>query len=516
MPWRPRAGCPRAGSPRLAFTTGSPVSETTSVRRSLGLVALTKISVFVLGLLSVVIVSRLLTPQEIGVFSVSIAMIGFANLLREFGVGQYLVNVKELTRGARRAAFTVTMSISWSIAVLLFLVKSFAADFYREPDVERVMELMAINFIVLPFATPLRSVLQREMQFSKLAVVDLSNSAMAAVATVLAAWWGAGSLSMAWGSIAGNLAALSALVVISPRGAIDWPTTKGLRDVFRFGSRYSVATFTTEIGMAAPDLIMGRTLGFADVAYFSRANGVIAMALGQLWRTANSVYSPLLAKAYREKQDLKALYLRFNAMLLAVVLPAAGMLALLSGPLIELLFGAQWSRSAPLASLLCVFFMCQAPVLLAPATLVATGHVDLMMRCRVLSEFTRVALLLSSVVVPLETVVLLLGIAYLAEGAIFTLALRARLRIGMRALWRSVGTCYGLVPMTVALPAVAMFLLEHQGRHSSALQIAVAGTLGVLCWFGSLRWLRHPMAEEVMTLLRKLLQGAAGLRRPRS
>jgi O-antigen/teichoic acid export membrane protein len=203
-------------------------------------------------------------------------------------------------------------------------------------------------------------------------------------------------------------------------------------------------------------------------------------------------------------------------MFLSIVLPAAGMLALLSGPLIELLFGAQWSRSAPLASMLCIFFMCQAPVLLAPSTLVASGHVGLMMRCRVLAEFTRVVVLLSSVLVPLETVVMLLGIAYLAEGVIFTLALRARLGIGMRALWRSVRKCYGLVPMTVALPAVAMFLLQHQGQQSSALQIAVAGTLGVLCWFGSLLWLRHPMADEVLALLRKLLQGAAGLRRRRS
>lgn len=507
---------PRAWRLRSGFSTWSSVSETTSVRRSLGLVTLTRITVFVLGLLSVVIVSRLLTPEEIGVFSVSVAMVGFANLLREFGVGQYLVNVKELTREARRAAFTVTMSISWSIAVALLLLKSFAAAFYSEPDVERVMELLAVNFIVLPFATPLRSVLQREMQFSKMAVVDLSNSAIAAAVTVLAAWQGAGSLSMAWGSIAGNLAALGALVAISPRGAFDWPTTKGLREVFRFGSRYSVATFTTEVGVAAPDLIMGRTLGFADVAYFSRANGVIGMALGQLWRIVGSVYSPVAAKAYREKQDLTALYLRFSEMLLSIVLPAAGMLALLAGPLIDLLFGAQWSRSAPLASLLCIFFMGQAPVLLAPATLVATGNVDLMMRCRVMLEFTRVVLLLSSVLVPLETVVVLLGVAYLAECLIFTVALRASVGIGVRALWRSVRTCYGLTLMTVALPALAMWLLGHQGRQSSMLQIGVAGALGVLCWFGSLLWLRHPMADEVLALLRRLLRGVSGLRQPRS
>lgn len=481
--------------------------EATSVRRSLGLVTLTRIAVFGLGLLSVVVVSRLLTPEEIGVFSVSVAMIGFANLLREFGVGQYLVNVKEVTREARRAAFTVTMVISWSIAVALFGLKGLAAAFYREPDIEQIMSLLAVNFIVLPFATPLRSLLQREMKFAKLAVVDLANSSTMTVVTILAAWLGTGSLSMAWGSIAGNIAGLCALLVISPRGAIDWPTTKGLRDVFRFGSRYSVASFTTEIGVAAPDLVLGRTLGFSDVAYFSRANGFLSMALGQVKRIVASVYSPVIARCYREKQDLPALYLQFSGMFLAVVLPAAGLMALLSAPLIEFMFGHQWARSAPLASLLCVFFMFQAPVLLAPTTLVATGNVGLMMRCRLVSEFARVALLLSSLVAPLETVVVLLGFAYVVEGVVFTWALRARVGIGVRALWRSVGKCYGLVPMTIALPAAVLWLLSSQGFTSSALQIGVVGSLGVVCWFFSLLWLRHPMAAEVQALLRRLARG---------
>jgi O-antigen/teichoic acid export membrane protein len=490
------------------------VSETTSVRRSLGVVTLTRIAGFALGLLTVVIVSRMLTPEEIGVFSVSVALIGFANLLREFGVGQYLINVKEVTREVRRAAFTVTLGISWSIAVSLYFLKDIAAAFYREPRMEQVMALLAVNFLVLPFATPLRAVLQRDMQFAKLAIVDLSNSFTAAVATIVAAWLGASSLSMAWGSILGNVMGFVALFVISPRGAVDWPTTKGLREVFRFGSRYSVASFTTEIGVAAPDLVLGRTLGFADVAYFSRANGVLSMALGQVRRIVGAVYSPVLARCFREKQDLPALYLQFNRMFLSIVLPAAGLLALLSAPLMDFMFGPQWSRSAPLATMLCVFFMLQAPVLLAPTTLVATGNVGLMMRCRLVLECVRVALLLSSAIAPLEAVVALLGIAYLVEGLIFTWALRARLGIGVRLFWASIGGCYGLVPMTVAVPAVVLWLLQRQGVLASALQIGIVGTTGLVCWYGSLRWLGHPMAGEVHNVVGKVMRSIGGLRSP--
>lgn len=479
------------------------MSSAPSVRRSLGIVTITKLIAFGLGLPTMVLVSRLLSPHEIGIFSVSAAFIGFAHVLREFGVGQYLIQTATITRGRRRAAFTVTLMVSWSIAGVLYVFRTFIAKFYEEPGIEQVMGLLAINFLILPFATPLRSQLQREMQFPKLAVADISNNVAAAVVTVTAAWFGMSYKSMALGAIAGNTVAFVALIAISPRGALDWPTLSGLREVLKFGTHSSVASFSAEIGTAAPDLILGRTKGFADVAYFSRANGLLSMALNELSGVVQSVIVPLFAKGHRDGRNLSELYVQYSSSFLAIVLPVLGLLALLSAPLIDFMFGAQWARSAPLAAMLCVFAMMTGPVRLAPLVLVASGHVATLMRCHLVLVTAKVLILLASIYFSLEAVVASLAVVYLLETVLFVRALHERIGVNLATLWQGIRTCYFLVPVTLILPALALFGLHSAQITSSFVLLIVAGSLGVLSWIAGVFLLRHPARSEIVNVAKK-------------
>jgi len=72
-------------------------------RSALKVTTASQVVMFALSLLSVVVVSRLLTPFEIGVFSVSVSLLGFAHVFREFGVGQYLVQSLEAHKQQFRA-----------------------------------------------------------------------------------------------------------------------------------------------------------------------------------------------------------------------------------------------------------------------------------------------------------------------------------------------------------------------------------------------------------------------------
>lgn len=61
----------------------------TSVSRSL-LISLSECYFLIaLQLVSFVVLARLLTPEDIGLYSVSAAFIGLAHVVRDFGVGSY-------------------------------------------------------------------------------------------------------------------------------------------------------------------------------------------------------------------------------------------------------------------------------------------------------------------------------------------------------------------------------------------------------------------------------------------
>jgi lipopolysaccharide exporter len=95
----------------------------------------------VLQLVSSVIIARLLSPAEVGIFSISAALIAIAHTMRDFGLGDYIIQEKELNEEKVAGAFTITLMIGVCLALVLLLASPFVATIYREEGLRRVLQL---------------------------------------------------------------------------------------------------------------------------------------------------------------------------------------------------------------------------------------------------------------------------------------------------------------------------------------------------------------------------------------
>lgn len=469
-----------------------------AIRRSLGFSALTQLINFLLSFGSVIIVSRLLSPEEIGIFSVSVSLLGFAHILRDFGVGNYLIQVKEVTRANMRAAFSVMLYSSWLIAALLYVARGPIADFYDRNGVAEVIGLIALNFLIIPFGAPILSVMRREMQFGRIAIVSTANTFVQVSVTVICAMNGLSYLSMAWGSIAGMMTNVILLLIMRPRESMLLPTTKGLREVLQFGFKSSAASIATEIGAAAPDLVLGRTLGFSAVAYFSRAAGLVHMAMGQLMKIVQDVFLPAFARDIRNGENPGALYSRATLHMTGLTAPLMAFFVVMAEPLILFLFGDQWKPSTLLASLLSAYVLLFSPFSLASNALIAAGHVSKVMRIQIAVQCVKVGTLLSSLWLPLEQVVMLLVCSTIVSAVLHARALKQSFGLRFRQLLHALRPSFILVPLTVSAP-LALRLAEHLQliALSPFLQLAAAGSLFAVTWLGAIYLIRHPLSVEL-------------------
>ena len=101
----------------------------TSPRRAIAFSLTTQYGIILTNLLTTAVVSRLLLPEEVGVFSIAAAFVALGLALRDFGSSEYIVQEKELTRDRIRTAFGVTLGISWMLAAVVALLAPFAGDF---------------------------------------------------------------------------------------------------------------------------------------------------------------------------------------------------------------------------------------------------------------------------------------------------------------------------------------------------------------------------------------------------
>lgn len=472
-------------------------------RRALGITALSNAISFALNLVNVIVVARLLTPTEIGVFSVAISFQAIVHVFREFGINQYLVQARSVTHEQFRAAFTLTLMFSWSIALFLFIGAKPLAGFYNHDGVAAVLGLLAVNFVLMPFGTPSLGMLLRELRFDNLAAIRISSMTAATVVTITAAWIGQSYLSMAWGAIAGQLATLIAIAIIRPQGMLMLPSLTGVKSILRFGSVSSAATLIKELGRSAPDLIIGRTLGFAAVAFYSRAAGLRDMLLGQLVNVVNGVHFPTFAQAMRDGADAADLYTKATTYLTAVTIPFLALLAFLAQPLILFFFGDQWLVSAPLATLLCLFAIITAPYALASLSLIAGGHVSSVLKLECVVQAARIAVLLTSIWLPLEKVVPLLGIVAVVEAGAYHYWLRRHFGISFTEMRKGIFAAAVLAPLTLVGPVlISMTPIADTGAaHLLFIYLALASMAALVGWIAGLFLLKHPLRDELINLL---------------
>jgi O-antigen/teichoic acid export membrane protein len=472
-----------------------------AVRKNLSRMGMAHFISFALSFASVIVVSRVLTPAEIGIYSVSVAVLGVAHTFRDFGVAEYLVQAEAVGRQEFRAAFSVTLYSSWLLALVLFIAREPLALLYNHPGVAEVLGILCVNFIILPFGTPLLALMHRELQFHYLATNMWLTNLVQTLVTIGCAYGGQSYLSMAWGALVAHVFKVVWLNYVRPGEIFMWPTVRGLGEAVKFGSLTGLASIIREVGNGAPDLILGRTLGFVEVAFFSRANGLKKMLIARVVALVRTVYFPTFASEIRQGADGAELYSLSMSYLVAIMAPVLAVMAVLAEPLILFLFGSQWERSAPLASLICIYAMLVTPYTFYSLSLIAVGEVKRNIAVESAIQGVQILVLLSSIWLSLEDVVMLFGVVALTQIFCVQRALYRTFGLSFSGHLRAVFPSLILVPFSCFGPALTVFYAADKGLSGyHFLVLAVSGVLAGAGWLAGVFVLQHSMKKEVLNL----------------
>ena len=474
----------------------------TSVRKSLLLSFAQRNSTLVIQFVSSLIIARLLTPREIGIFSIGAVIVSFSHIVRDMGISNYVIQERELTVDRIRSAQAIVWITSWSLALLLFLLAGWAARFYAEPGVALTMQVLAISFLLLPVGAVTVALLTREMAFGHLFVINVCSTLTMAFTGVLLAWAGFGFISLAWSAVAGALvSALGSLMCRRP-GQPWLPGIREWRRVFAAGTKLSGTSMSYEIGLGGPELIAGRTLGLEAVAYYSRGFGAARMLLSALVDSLMPVAIPYFARQSRSEQDMKTPYLRGVAYMSVLAIPAFACLGAIAEPVILFLYGRQWLDAVIPLQIVSAGFACLAVTNVAGAVLVGSGKLGTNLRMQAFFQPCKVLLAAIGS--------MCFGLPGLAAGvavgdvslAICCFFLANRL-LGVSVLEFA---CWTLSSVGVALGASLASWLTLRllvPLEPAIIQVAVAGLAGSIGWFLGLIFTRHPLFYELRGLLRR-------------
>jgi PST family polysaccharide transporter len=293
-------------------------------------------------LLSLAWLSRLLMPADYGLVAMAMVVTNLANLVRDMGTTQALIQKDTLNEESILTAFWFTAAIGLVLGIAVAALAPLAALAFEAPAVTGILVLLAVTFPVLGATTVHQALLERDSRFPLLARIAAVSAVSGLTVAVAAAYLGAGAYSLALGSLTTAVLSSGQLWLaapVKPRWA--WSRHE-LRAIRQFSDYLVGFNLINYVSLNADSMIIGRFLGADSLGLYSLAYKIVDFPVNNLTFVASRALFPVMSRQQAVPEEMTALYLRTLAMIAFVAAPMTMGLAVLREPFIAVVLGSKW------------------------------------------------------------------------------------------------------------------------------------------------------------------------------
>jgi O-antigen/teichoic acid export membrane protein len=446
-----------------------------------------------------VILARLLTPSEFGVYALANSVVAIIMAVQGFGFGNYIVTVPTLEPRRVQTVFTAATMQAALIILIILAISQPMALFYKESSLVAVLAAIAASYVFQPFQIVTDSILQREMRFASLTILQVVRAFVSVLVTIGLAMQGYSSLSFAYGTFVSTAIIAILSLMMTWRRAHFGFSIDHWRDIGSFGGWSAITGAIGQLGWRLPEMIVGHFFGMPGVGLYSRAFGLVDMARGLMLDAPMRVLLPALVRARERQEPLSQNYPHVVEVVTGLIWPAMMGLACFAYPVIGLLFGDQWEAAAPLLSLLAIMF---ALLNIFPGL----GILIVMAR-----RFREDAVI--------QIILILIGVVTMMVGGTFSLVglVAARCVWGFLTnfgYWKivrsetefparaTIGVYIRSMAVTAAaaIPVAITILLSGSARHVVPLHMFLAIFVSIAFWVVAMRLTGHALFKEMQQI----------------
>jgi O-antigen/teichoic acid export membrane protein len=307
---------------------------------------------FFVRLVSLMILARLLGPEDFGVVGMVTAFTGVLSLFRDFGLSAAAVQRATVTEQQTSTLFWINIVVGAFLALLTIAMAPFVAAFYHEPRLSAVTAVMALGFLFNAAGVQHSAVLQRHMRFTALAVINTVSLVVGTGIAIGGAIAGYGYWALVAMTVAVPLISTVGLWI-----ATAWipgmPQRRvGLRSMMHFGGTLTLNGLVVYIATNAEKVLLGRFWGVDAVGLYGRAYQLINIPTDNLNSAAGEVAFSALSRLQNHPARLRSYFLKGYSLILALTVPSTIACAVFADDVIAVLLGPQWKAAGAIFRLL--------------------------------------------------------------------------------------------------------------------------------------------------------------------
>ena len=319
------------------------------------------------------VVARILTPADYGLVGMAAIYMGLVTLVSEFGLGTAIVTLRELSAGQVQQINGLAILLGLGYFAVSCAMALPLGNFFNAPQLPLVVVVLGTTLIVSAFRVVPYALLQRELRFKLLGLLEGGQAVLLAVTTLLFAVAGLGYWALIFGSVTSTIVLTAATVAYRPT-SFAWPRVDALRSTITFSWHVIVGRLSWYAYSNSDFLVAGRVLGAAPLGAYTFAWSLASIPVDKVTALVTRVTPAFFSAVQADPGQLRRYLLSLTEGLALITLPVTVGMALVAEDFILFALGERWRGAILPLQLLGVYAAFRSVVTLLPQILIVRGE----------------------------------------------------------------------------------------------------------------------------------------------
>jgi O-antigen/teichoic acid export membrane protein len=327
-------------------------------------------------LIALLVLARLLSSHEFGLYAAALVIIKFSAIFEGLGVAPAIVQRPTLEERHLRVGFTVSLLLSLTVAGLIWAIAPAIAAVMRLVDLAPVVRASCVVFLCQGLSMVAQASAQRALRFRWLAMVDAGAFAVGFVATgVTLAWLGYGVWALVGALVTQHFLRMVVLLAGQPHPKRLMLERRAIGELLYFGGGFTLARIFGYLASQVDKLVVGRWLGAEALGLYALSSLLMTAPAVLFGQILDRVLFPTMALVQHEPARLARAYRTGVASCALFVLPASLVVAIVAPELVLVLLGPRWEGIVIPFQILALGMLFRTSYKLSDSSVRATGAV---------------------------------------------------------------------------------------------------------------------------------------------
>jgi O-antigen/teichoic acid export membrane protein len=302
-----------------------------------------------------IILARLLTPEIFGLMGLCQVAIRGLDLFTETGIAPALIQRQDRVEEAKDTAYTLQILRGFVLALLAMPLAPLAAAYYGEPRLRNVILVLSAAFIISGFSNINTILLQKKLDFRRLAYLELTVAFISTVAVSVLAWILRSVWALVIGQILTSLMRVALTYIIVPGRPTMRFDKQIAKELFGYGRFITGLTIVLFITSEIDNMVVGKVIGFQQLGLYTMAFTLANLPATHIAKIASNVIFPAYSSIQNDLGRIRLAYMTVLRVVGAISIPAAAGLATLAPEILRIVYGQRWVGAAGALRILALF-----------------------------------------------------------------------------------------------------------------------------------------------------------------